>query len=71
MEYIRNTRKAPERYEFEAALGELVVSRSGLMATRTDRPRAFACTHGNLDALVVRTEAGVVVDESRKMVATI
>ena len=30
--------KAPERDELEAALGELVVSWSGLMATRTDRP---------------------------------
>ena len=63
--------KAPERNELEAALGELIVSRSGLMAARTNRPRAFARTHCNLDALVVRTEPGLVVDESGKTVATI
>jgi hypothetical protein len=59
------------RNELETALGELIVSRSGFMAARTNRPRAFARTHGNLNALVVGTEAGLVVDESGKTVATI
>jgi hypothetical protein len=41
------------------------------MATRTNSSRAFARAHGNVDALVVRTEARLVVDESGKTVATV
>jgi hypothetical protein len=63
--------KTPEGNELETALGELIVSRSGLMAAGTNRPRALAGTHSNLDAPVVRSEAGLAVNKAGKTVATI
>ena len=63
--------KSPERYELETPFGELIVSGGGLMAARTNRLGAFARTYGDLNALVIGTEAGLPVNESRKTVAPI
>ena len=63
--------KTPEGNELETALGQLVVAGAGLMATRTSRFRAFARPDDNLDALVIGTEACLVINESRKAVTAI
>jgi hypothetical protein len=41
------------------------------MAARTDGLGALARTHGDFNALVIRTEAGLLVNESRKAMALI
>ena len=56
--------KSPERNELETPLGELIVSGRGLMAARADGRRTLARPHGDLNALVVGTEAGLLVNES-------
>ena len=55
----------------ETALGELVVSGGGLMATRTNRGRPLTRAHRDLNAFVIGTEAGLLRNESRKTVTTI
>jgi hypothetical protein len=63
--------KSPERYELEASLGKLIVTGRRLMAARTDGPRASARPHGNFDTLLVRAEAGVLIDETRETVTPV
>jgi hypothetical protein len=63
--------ESPERNELEPTLGELIVPARGPMAARADRRGALTWTHGDLDALVIGPEAGLVVDETGKTVATI
>ena len=63
--------KSPERDELEAPLGELIVAGRRLMAARTDRRRTLARPHGDLDALVVGTEAGVLINESPETMAAV
>jgi hypothetical protein len=63
--------KSPERNKLETPLGELIVSGGGLMAARTDGLGALARTHGDFNALVIGTEAGLLVNESWKAVAPI
>jgi uncharacterized protein YlxW (UPF0749 family) len=67
----QKNQKSPERDELEAALAELVVTGSGLVATRTHRFCALAGTHGDLDTLVIGAEMGRVINESWKTMATI
>ena len=55
--------KSPERNELETPLGELIVTGRGLMAARANRRRTLARTHGDLDALLVGTEAGLLVNK--------
>jgi len=58
-------------YRTPPALGELVIARRQLVAARAKRHGALARTHGDLDALVIRTEAGLLVNESSKAVAAV
>jgi hypothetical protein len=67
----RKSQKALKRNELETAPGELIVSGGRLMAARTNRRRTFARTHGDFDALVIGTETGLLLNESRKVVATV
>ena len=67
----QKNQKAPERNELETALGELIVSGGGLMAARANRRRTLARAHGDLNALVIGTEAGLLVNESRKTVTAV
>ena len=67
----QKNQKSPERNELETPLGELIVSGGGLMAARTNRRRTLARTHGDLNTLVIGTEAGLLVNESRKTVTAI
>jgi hypothetical protein len=67
----QKNQKSPERNKLETPLGELIVSGGGLMAARTDGLGAVARTHGDFNALVIGTEAGLLVNESRKAVAPI
>ncbi len=67
----QKNQKSPERNELETPLGELIVSGGGLMAARTNRLGTLARTHGDFNALVIGTEAGLLVNESRKAVAPI
>src|SRR5712691_9943321 len=67
----QKNQKSPERNKLDTPLGELIVSGGGLMATRTDGLGALARTHGDFNALVIGTEAGLLVNESRKAVAPI
>jgi len=55
----------------QPSLDELIVSGAGLVAARTNRLGALARTHGDFNALVIGTEAGLLVNESRKTVAPI
>jgi len=54
------------RNELESPFGELIVTAPRLMAARTDRRRTFARTHGNLNSLVIGTEGGLLVNETRE-----
>jgi hypothetical protein len=67
----QKNQKTPKRDELETALGELVVSGSRLMTTGTNCCRAFARAHGDVNALVIRAETGLLVNESWKTVTTI
>ena len=67
----QKNQKSPERNKLETPLGELIVSGGGQMAARTDGLGALARTHGDFNALVIGTEAGLLVNESRKAVAPI
>jgi hypothetical protein len=68
---MQKNQTAPKRNELETALGELIVSGGRLMAARTNRRRTFARTHGDFDALVIGTETGLLINESRKVAATV
>src|ERR1051325_7005862 len=63
--------KSPERNELEAALGELVVSRSGLVTAGTNRFRPLARPHRDFDTLVIGAEAGLLINETRKTMTTV
>jgi len=67
----QKNQKTPKRNELETALGKLIVSRGRLVATRTHRCRTFARSHGDLNALVIGTEAGPLVNESGKPMTAI
>ena len=67
----QKNQKAPKRNELETPFGELIITGGGLMAARTDRPRTCARTHGNLNTLTIGTEAGLLVNESRKAVTAV
>jgi len=49
----------------------LIVSGGGLMAARTNRGGALAGSHGYLDTLMVRTEAGAMIDKSPEAMAAV
>ena len=63
--------ESPERDEFKAPFGKLIVARRRLVATRADRGRAFARPHGYFDALVVRTESRAMIDKAAKTMAAV
>ena len=67
----QKNQKAPKRNELETALGELIVSGGRLMAARTNRRRTFARTYRDLNTLVIGTETGLLVNESRKAVTAV
>src|SRR5258705_7992205 len=56
--------KTPERDEFVAPFGELIVAGRRLMATGTDRRRTATRTHGDFDAFVIGRETGMLVNEA-------
>jgi hypothetical protein len=63
--------KSPQGNELKAPFGELIVSGRQLVAAGTNCPRSSARTHVDFDALVIGTETGVLINESRKVVATV
>jgi hypothetical protein len=63
--------KSPERDELETALGKPIVAGGGLMAAGADSDRTPARPDRDLNGLVVGGEAGVVVNESPKSVASV
>jgi hypothetical protein len=67
----QKNQKSPERNKLETPFGELIVAGGGLMAARTDGLGALARTHCDFNAFVIRTEAGLLVNESPKAVAPI
>src|SRR5258708_6824228 len=67
----QKNQKSPERNKLETPFGELIISGGGLMAARTKRLGALARTHGDFNALVIGTETGLLINESRKAVAPI
>ena len=67
----QKNQKASKGNELETALGELIVPGGRLMAARTNRRRTFARTHGNLNALVIGTEAGLLVNETGKAMTAV
>ena len=63
--------ETPERNNLEAPLGEMIVAGTRLVAARTNSRRTRAGTHRDLNRLFVRTEAGMLVNETRKMMAAV
>jgi hypothetical protein len=57
--------------ELETTFFRLIVSGPRLMAPRANGPRTLARTHGDVDAFVIGTESGVLINESGKAVTTI
>jgi hypothetical protein len=56
---------------FVTPFRELIVAGRRLMATGTNRCRTFARTHGDFDAFVIGTEAGMLVNEAPEMMAAV
>jgi hypothetical protein len=56
--------ESPDRDELEAPLGELIVAGRRQMAAGTDRGRAAARAHRDLDALLIGAEAGVLIERA-------
>jgi hypothetical protein len=71
IEYSRKTENPQKGYELEAALRKLIASGVGLVTARANRLRALAGSHRDFDALVIRAEAGLLINESGKTVTTI
>ena len=67
----KENQKSPERNEFEAPLGEMIVARRRLVASGANRRGALSRPHGYLDGLFVRAEAGVLVNESSMVMAPV
>lgn len=67
----QKNQKSPERNEFEPAFGKSIVPGRRLMAAGTNRSRTFAWPHGDLNALVIGTEAGLMINESGKTMTAI
>jgi hypothetical protein len=63
--------KSPERDEFKAPLGELAVAGRRQMASRADCGRTLARSYGHLNALLVGTEVGVLVDKTPETMAAV
>src|SRR5579864_7962819 len=59
----------PQGNELKAPFGELVVAGRRQMAPRANCGRAPARPHGHFDALLVGTEADVLVDKTQKTMA--
>ena len=62
---------SPEVDEVKAPLGQMVITRRRPMASRTDRRRALPRPQAHFDALLVRAEAGLVVNESPMVIAVV
>jgi hypothetical protein len=60
----QKNQKSPERNEFKTALRQLIISGGGLMAARTNCRRTLSRTNIDLNAPVIRAEAGLLVNES-------
>jgi len=67
----QKNQESPERDELEPPLGELIVTGCRLVTPRADRRRTFTRTDSDLNALVIGTEAGLLVNKPRKTVATV
>ena len=63
--------KAPKGDELKTPLGKMFIPGRRLLATGADGSRALPWTDGHLDGLLLRTEAGMLVDKSPKMVAVV
>src|ERR1700689_5802894 len=63
--------KAPEGDELEAPLRQTIITRHRLVAPRADRLGTLTWAHRHLDGLLVRTEPGVVIDESPMRMAVV
>jgi hypothetical protein len=70
MEYSKNT-KSPQGNELEAPFGELIVAGCPLLAARADCGRTLARSYDHFDALLIGTEAGLLVDETPEAVAAV
>jgi hypothetical protein len=67
----QKNQKAPEGDELKAPLGELIITGCWLVAAGTDGLRPLARAHGDLDALGIGAETGVLVNESRETMTAI
>jgi hypothetical protein len=61
----------PKRDEVVTPFRELIVTGCWLMATGTNRRRTFARSHGDFDAFVIGTEAGMLVNEPPEMMTAV
>src|SRR5689334_22071513 len=59
----QKNQKTPKWNELETALGELIISGGRLMAARTNRCRALARTHRDLNTLLIGAETGLLVNK--------
>ena len=67
----QENQKAPKRNKLEPPLGKTIVTRCRLLAPRADRRRALPCSDVHLDAFLVGSEAGLLVDESALAMAVV
>ena len=63
--------ESPEGNELKTPFGELIVTGRRSMAARTNGRRTLPRTHRDLDALMVGTEAGVVINESPEVAVAV
>ena len=63
--------ESPQGNELKAPFGELVVTGRRQMAARADCGRALARSHSYFDALLVGSEAGLLINKSLKAVAAV
>jgi hypothetical protein len=67
----KENQDSPERDKLKTSLGNVIVTRCGLVAPGADRRRARPRPNVHFDALLIRTPAGQSVDESRMMRAVV
>ena len=67
----KEDKKPPQGNKLKAPFHEVVVTGRRQMATRADCGRTLARSHGHFDAVLVVTEAGVLVNETPETVAAV
>jgi hypothetical protein len=71
MRYRKEDQNSPEGDELETPYGQTIITRRRLVATRADRGCSLPRPHVHFEGLVIRVEAGVLVDEPPMVLAVV